>query len=251
VNSDEKLPVTVARTAAALIIGSELLSGKVREENLHALSGTLRAIGVELKRVIICPDESAIIAGDLQDLLAGHDVVFTSGGLGPTHDDVTVMGVCQALGVKAETSASMLFIIEKIYGKNTTDNHRLMATIPSGARLIDTGGWPLIVADRVWLLPGIPELFKSKLAEVRRHLRGPNPIHSKVLKISVEEAYVKQHLDQVVHRHSEVEIGSYPKWLHPEYKTAITLDSRSLSSLLLAYQELKGLVFEHLVNDEE
>jgi molybdenum cofactor synthesis domain-containing protein len=239
----------VVESAAALIVGSELLSGKIRDENLHELSVTLRAMGIHLRRVIICPDDINTIAEDLVALLAGHDVVFTSGGLGPTHDDVTVAGVCKALGIGAERSSEMVQIIEKIYGASTTDNHRLMAHIPRGAQLIDTGGWPLIVAGRIWLLPGVPELFKSKLAAVRRELRGPGPIHSRTVKVSVEEAFIKDSLDLIVKTHPAVEIGSYPKWFDPTYKTLITLDGRAEHLVSLAHEQLRLAMAAYLVGE--
>jgi molybdenum cofactor synthesis domain-containing protein len=237
----------VVRTAAALIVGSELLSGKIRDQNLHELSRTLRALGIELRRVIICPDEISIISSDLRALMADHDVVFTSGGLGPTHDDVTVAAVCQALGILAEPSAQMVQIIEKIYGEKTTDNHRIMAKVPAGARLIETGGWPLIVAGKVWLLPGVPELFKSKLEAVRHQLRGPSPIYSLHLKISVEEALIKDALDDLVTAYPTVEVGSYPKWFEPSYKTLVTIDGRDEVAVKSALHHLMSELDAYVV----
>lgn len=239
----------VVESAAALLVGSELLSGKVRDENLYYLSGTLRALGIRLTRVIICPDDRPTIAGDIRNLLNAADVVFTSGGLGPTHDDVTVAGVCDALGIAAEHSPAMLAIIEGIYGTQTNHNHRLMATIPRGAHLIDAGGWPLIVADRVWLLPGVPELFRSKLLAVRRELQGPSAIHSRSLRVSVEEVVIKDRLDTVVAAHPTVEVGSYPKWFDPNYKTLITVDGRVEPQVNAAFKQLKLLLAPELLSD--
>lgn len=246
---EAELPPVVAGTAAALIIGSEVLSGKVRDENLPELSNTLRALGIDLRRAIICPDDRSVIANDLRSLKASHDVVFTSGGLGPTHDDVTIAGVCEALDVPAEINPQMLGIVERIYGEHTTDTHRLMAKIPRGARLIETGGWPLIVADQIWLLPGVPPLFKSKLAAVRQAIRGPSPFHSRQLHLNVEEAHIKDQLDFVVKKHPGVDIGSYPKWFEPSYQTLVTLDSRSLVQLDAAFGQLRQLLLPFLAKD--
>src|SRR5690606_25910954 len=144
-----------------------------------------------------------------------------------------------------------LRIIEKIYGERTTDTHRLMAQIPQGARLIETGGWPLIVAQRVWLLPGVPALFKSKLIAVRGALRGPTPFHSRALRVVVDEALIKEQLDEVVRAHSSVEIGSYPKWFDSSYQTLITLDSRSPDRLNLAFEHLTQLLLPFLAPDDD
>lgn len=242
---DEAAPLVV-ESAAALIVGSELLSGKIRDENLYQLSRTLRALGIRLARVIICPDDQRIIAEDVAALLTQADVVFTSGGLGPTHDDVTVAGVCQALRVPAVHSEQMASIIEAIYGQRTTHNHRLMANIPAGSRLVDTGGWPLIVAGRVWLLPGVPELFRSKLTAVRRELRGTTPIYSRSLRVLVEEAHIKDRLDVVVSAHPQVDVGSYPKWFDPTYKTMVTVDGRTEGLVLAAFRHLEELLAAEL-----
>ncbi len=240
----------IVETAAALIVGTELLSGKIREGNLHELSRVLRALGIELRRVIICPDDVRTITDDLRALLDKHDIVFTSGGLGPTHDDVTIQAVALALGIDVEHSTEMANIICNIYGERLTDNHLLMAKIPRGSRLIDTGGWPLIVADRIWLLPGIPELFRSKLSAVRTVLRGPSPIHSASLRLSVEEAHIKDALDQVVAERPDVEIGSYPKWFEPMYKTLVTIDGRIQEEVSLAHARLRHLLRDCLIDDD-
>jgi len=234
----------VVRTAAALIIGGEILSGKIRDENLYALSQTLRALGIELRRVVLCPDEKATIAADVRALRSEHDVLFTSGGVGPTHDDVTMAGVAEALEVDLVQSSGLESVIRKIYKDQTTENHLLMARIPEGAELAETDEvrWPTVVADNVWILPGVPQLFRMKLDTIRQHLRGPEPFFTEVIYCSREEADIKDSLDQIVSRFPQVELGSYPKWFDARYKTKLTLDARVEKDALSAADALRALL---------
>jgi molybdenum cofactor synthesis domain-containing protein len=179
----------IVRSAAALIIGAELLSGKIRDENLYALSKTLRALGIELGRVVFCLDDRDTIADEVSQLKDRFDVVFTSGGVGPTHDDVTIEGIAKALGVQAVVAPELRELLFTVYGDKTNDTHLLMARVPEGAKLALGGDirWPTIVAENIWILPGVPELFRMKLAIVRSHLKGPYPFFSRELYLSVDE----------------------------------------------------------------
>jgi len=167
----------LADTAAALIIGNELLSGKVAESNLVELARTLRAIGVTLRRVVTLPDELEALAQEIRTLSAAHDVVFTSGGVGPTHDDVTVEAVARAFGVSAVLHPDLAAVIRRAYGDACTDAHLRMALVPEGALLATAPevDWPLPVMRNVFILPGVPEAFRTKLSAVRGWVRGPSP----------------------------------------------------------------------------
>lgn len=220
---------TMARTAAALMIGAELLSGKIRDENLPRLCTTLRALGIRLCRATVLPDDREIIAGDIRQLARTHDVVFTSGGVGPTHDDVTVQGVADGLGCEVIEDPRMLELLARVYGDQLTDAHRLMARVPAGSRLLETRHvrWPTIVAQNVWILPGVPQLFHMKLSVVREHLTGPEPFFSDFVLTRRDEPSLKDALDRVVAKYPNVEIGSYPKWFDERYKTRVTFDART------------------------
>jgi molybdenum cofactor synthesis domain-containing protein len=221
----ELRPATVA-TAAAIAIGNELLSGKVRESNVHYLALTLRALGIKLTRVSVIPDERSLIASEVKELRAEHDVVFTSGGIGPTHDDVTIAAIADAFGVPVDMDPKMRALLERVYGERLTDDHLRMALVPQGAALFETEEvqWPTVVMQNVWILPGVPEIFRMKLAVVRAHLRGPGVFVSRAVFTQLEEAELKPLLDRVVAAHPEIEIGSYPKWFDTTYRTKITFD---------------------------
>jgi molybdenum cofactor synthesis domain-containing protein len=221
-------PRTVT-SAAALLIGNELLSGKVHESNLIELARTLRSLGVQLERVVMIPDDIEVIAREARALSEGFDVVFTSGGVGPTHDDVTIEGLAQAFSVSALIDPTMEALLRNAYGERCTEGHLRMALVPEGAELKTTPEvlWPTVVIRNIWVLPGVPEIFRMKLAVVRSWLRGPEPFVSRAVFTKLDEADLKPLLDRIVAEHPDVEVGSYPKWFDPTYKTKLTFDARS------------------------
>lgn len=240
----------VVETAAAVIIGAELLSGKIRDENFHALSTTLRALGIALKKVVFCPDDREMIAREIDAVRRHHDVVFTSGGVGPTHDDVTIEGVSQALGVETVQSPQLEALLKQVYGEAINDTHLTMARIPQGALLEEGAGirWPTIVAHNIWILPGVPELFRMKLAAIRSRLTGPIPFFTEELFCRVEETELKAELDAVVAGHPQVEVGSYPKWFDKRYKTRLTFDARSRELAVAAAEAARRLLGDRVLD---
>ena len=214
------------RTAAALIIGNELLSGKIAEQNLVVLARTLRPLGILLRRVVMILDEIDVIAHEVKELASTHDVVFTSGGVGPTHDDLTIQGVAQAFGAGVTIAKELDDLLRAYYAERITEGHLLMARVPEGARLVSTGTiqWPTVVMKNVWVLPGVPEIFKMKMPLVREDLGSDTPFISMAVFTDLDEGQIKDLLDLTVAAHPSVEIGSYPKWNDPDYKTKLTFD---------------------------
>jgi molybdenum cofactor synthesis domain-containing protein len=235
---------TTASNAAALIIGNELLSGKTRDSNLFELARTLRALGVRLERVVMVCDEIDVIAQEVAQLSAAFDVVFTSGGVGVTHDDVTIDAVAKAFGVSTSMDAEVTALLRRTYGDRCSDAHLRMALVPDGAQLAATSEvpWPIIVMRNVWVLPGVPEVFRMKLSVIRSLLRGPTPLISRAVFTHLEETELKPLLEQIVVSHPLVEVGSYPKWFDPEYKTKVTFDARQEQSLDAALEEFLTLL---------
>lgn len=237
---------SIVTTAAALAIGNELLNGKVQESNLHPLATTLRALGIRLNRTHTIGDDLELIAREVRELSASHDVLFTSGGIGPTHDDVTIAGVAAAFGVAVEHHPELTTMLERTYGDRLTPEHLAMARVPAGARLLGTADirWPTVVMNNVWILPGVPEIFRMKLAVVRAHLRGAEEFFGRAVFTLLEEAELKPLLDRVVEAHPEVEVGSYPKWFDPTYRTKVTFDGRQADAVQRALEALLALLPE-------
>jgi molybdenum cofactor synthesis domain-containing protein len=226
------------RTAAALIIGNELLSGKIEEKNLAVLAQSLRKLGILLRRVVMVLDDVEEIAREVKELSAAHDFLFTSGGVGPTHDDVTIEAVAKAFGVRVVSSESMEEMLRSHYRERTTEGHLRMALIPEGAALETTAeiSWPTVRIQNTWVMPGIPEVFRMKIPVVIEKLgvTGDQAFVSRAVYTRMDEGDLKPLLDGVVAGHPDVDVGSYPKWLDAAYKTKVTFDGRDEARVLAA-----------------
>jgi molybdopterin-biosynthesis enzyme MoeA-like protein len=220
------------KSAAALVIGNEILSGKVEEANVFVLAQALRRLGIELRRVVVVLDDADVIAREVRELAAGHDWLFTSGGVGPTHDDVTVFGVARAFEVGVIEDPTLAKMLRDHYGERCTAGHLQMAMVPEGATLEthDSIRWPTIRLRNTWLLPGVPEIFRMKLAVVIERIEADASTTARFVSRAVftkmDEGDLRKPLDEVVARFPDVAVGSYPKWQDPTYKTKLTFDGR-------------------------
>jgi len=232
------------KTAAALVVGNELLSGKVRDENVMALATTLRVLGISLRRVVMVLDDIETIAAEVRQLARDHDVVFTSGGVGPTHDDLTVEAVARAFGRAVVSSPSLEAMLRAHYRERCTEGHLRMALVPDGAVLATSREvtWPTIIVQNVWLLPGVPEIFRMKLGVVRERLAGGTPFLSRAVFTKMDEGNLKPLLDAVVAAHREVEVGSYPTWSDATYRTKLTFDGRDAAAVTAALDAFVALL---------
>jgi len=232
-------PMDSPKTAAALIIGNELLSGKVDEANLGVLARALRGVGVLLSRVVMVPDDVGVIAEEVAALSAGHDWLFTSGGVGPTHDDVTIVAVAKAFGVDVVTDPDLEALIRDHYRGRLTPGHLRMALVPEGAALetVPEVTWPTVRVANTWVLPGVPEAFRMKIPVVVAHLRGARAFVSHAVYTRMDEGDLKPLLDRVVEAFPDVEVGSYPKWGDPAYKTKLTFDGLDPERVLAARED--------------
>jgi molybdopterin-biosynthesis enzyme MoeA-like protein len=218
--------------------------------NLLVLARLLRELGVLLVRAVVVLDDIEVIAREVRQLSRDYSVVFTSGGVGPTHDDVTIEGVARAFGAGVVTAPELEGLIRRHYGERTTEGHLLMARIPEGARLVSSAGvpWPTVVMRNVWVLPGVPEVFQMKMPHLRGELGGDAPFVSLAVFTRLDEGDIKPLLDRVVAAHGGVEIGSYPKWHDPEYRTKLTFDGLDEAAVRAARDAfVAGLPAEALV----
>ena len=233
-------PVT---TAAAIIIGDEILSGKVRDVNTPLLVDLLCEIGVSLQRLVVIGDDIATIADEVRGCSAGHHVVVTSGGLGPTHDDRTVEAVAAAFDVRLVSHPEIEALIRFHWGPRLTAAALRMALVPEGARLLhaDDRLLPLVVIRNLYLLPGVPELFRVKLQSLRQELRGQRP-HLRSLFLRSDESAVAHHLTLVDQEFPAVKIGSYPRFEPTDHSLWVTLESLDRDALEGAVARLIGLL---------
>jgi molybdenum cofactor synthesis domain-containing protein len=201
-------------TAAMLVIGDEVLSGRTRDGNTHHLAGVLAALGVRLREARACPDEQPEIVRHVNDLRARYDHVFTSGGIGPTHDDITADAVAAAFGVTIDVREDARAILAAYYAEPGALNAaRLrMARIPAGATLIPNpvSQAPGFTLGNVHVMAGVPAIFAAMVESVRPALTGGRPLMSWSLRAAVPEGDIAGPLGAIAAARPGVQIGSYP-----------------------------------------
>jgi molybdenum cofactor synthesis domain-containing protein len=222
-------------TAAVLVIGNEILSGKVEDQNARYLIGELRRLGVSLRRIEVIPDVTAEIAARVRAVSPTVDHLFTSGGVGPTHDDVTLRAVAEAFDLPVARHPELEALLRDRYGARLHERDLLMADLPVGARLEHGPGgpattWPVVVVRNVWILPGVPSIFRAKFETVRELFRAP-PIHGRALYSRAGEGPIAGALDETVAAFPGVEVGSYPHLDAPDYRVKITFDGRDAGAV--------------------
>ena len=228
------------RTAAALVIGNEILSGKIADTNTTFFASGLFDLGIELRRVVVCSDEIETIANELRDLRENHDLVFTSGGVGPTHDDVTIEGVAASFDRPVVQSEAVAKLIRHYYGDRTTDAHLRMANMPEGAEMIRSSDapWPTVVIDNVFVLPGVPEIFELKFTDLRKRLDRGQEFHSQAVFTLSGEGEIAGLLERIAEAFPGVMVGSYVKWKADDYRTKVTFDGNDLQAVRKAADTL-------------
>jgi molybdenum cofactor synthesis domain-containing protein len=202
-------------TAAMLVIGDEILSGRTRDANMHHLARALTDHGIRLMEARVVADEHALIVAALRALSDGHDHVFTSGGIGPTHDDITADAVAEAMGVRIDVREDARALLQAHYdrqGQELNAARLRMARIPEGATLIDNpvSAAPGFSIGNVHVMAGVPTIFEAMLAGLLPRLTGGAPVLSQSLRILRGEGDIAETLGQLAAAHPEVSIGSYP-----------------------------------------
>ncbi len=203
----------VVVTAAVLVIGNEILSGRTRDANVQTIAAGLAAQGIRLREARVVPDEIPVIVAALDALRAAHDYVFTTGGIGSTHDDVTAEAVARAFGRRLVRDPEAVRRLEAHYGRAAlTEARLLMARVPEGAALLDNpvSAAPGFRVENVHVLPGIPRIMQAVFEALRPSLRGGTPMTSQSVTIYVPESVLAPGLGALQARHAAVEVGSYP-----------------------------------------
>lgn len=226
-------------TAGIVIIGNEILSGKVVDSNSPYLCRELRTLGVDLERIVTIPDVVETIATDVRTMSRACDFVFTSGGIGPTHDDLTIEGVAAAFERPVIRSTSIADRIRRATGKEPNESQLKMAMVPEGATLLDAGDlwFPLVVVENVYILPGIPELLRKKFESARDRFRGV-PFVLKRVYVKHRESEIADSLNALLLEFPELLLGSYPKIQEESFQVLLTLESRDAGYLQKALDGL-------------
>jgi molybdenum cofactor synthesis domain-containing protein len=200
-------------TAAFVIIGDEILSGRTKDKNLNFLAINLAKIGINLKEVRVVPDIEKEIIAAVNAVRKKFNYVFTSGGIGPTHDDITSESIAKAFGDKVIKNKEAEQILIKYYGKAGVNEARLkMACVPSKARLLDNpvSSAPGFIIENVIVMAGVPKIMKAMFKAAKSELKGGNKTLSKELKITLTESVIAQDFEKLQNEFPNVSMGSYP-----------------------------------------
>lgn len=238
-------------TAAALLIGNEILSGKVDDENLSYLARELWALGISLQEVRILRDQTDAIVTAVRALSGAHTYVFTTGGIGPTHDDVTVEAVARAFGVPLVRDPEIERLLRAAQPDGALSSRQLRtALVPEGAKLVGGGkrAWPTICKENVFLFPGIPKFFRQRLAALRDRLRT-DPFARCYLHTVMGEAELAGLLDTVVVRFPSVEVGSYPVVDRADYRVRVSFEGRDFAEVDAACAALRAMMAPEAIVD--
>lgn len=229
----------MAKTAGIILIGNEILSGKIADANAAFLCRELRALGVEVRKISVIPDEVDLIAAEVREFSEALDVVFTSGGVGPTHDDVTMEGVARAVGTRVIRHPRLIALLEAYYKGPVNEARLRLAEVPEGAELVSDGAlmFPAVAVRNIYILPGVPEIFRQKFEALKERFRE-TPFHLASVFVAVGEGTLAEHLNALVARHPDLMVGSYPEFSNPEYKVKVTLESKDAGLVDRAVAEL-------------
>ena len=233
--------------AAIIIIGNEILSGRTEEKNIKFISSWLNEkIGITVKEVRIIPDIKREICKSVLALSKKFDYVFTTGGIGPTHDDITASSIASAFKLKYEFNKKAYNILEKYYGeKNFNDGRKKMAKMPKSSKLIlnPSSAAPGFMIRNVFCLPGVPSILNSMIENCKRYLKRGARTHSKTINSLTVESNISKEMSKIQNKYSKtVEIGSYPFFRLGRVGVSIVIRSTIKRDLEKSYYELKKLL---------
>ena len=236
-------------TAAMLVIGDEILSGRTKDRNIGHLADIMTAIGIDLREVRIVPDDETEIVSAANALRTRYEYVFTSGGIGPTHDDITADAIAKAFGVPCEYDAKAYALLEASYAKREmefTEARKRMSRMPRGAEHIDN---PVSVAPgfrigNVHVMAGVPAIFQAMLDNVVPTLRTGAKLLSVTVPCPFGEGVIGGPLAEIQRAHPDTIIGSYPKFLDGKFWTELVVRSRSPEALESGRAAVQAMVAE-------
>lgn len=232
-------------TAAMIVIGDEILSGRTRDSNMHHLAGQLTSVGIDLKEVRVIGDEHGTIIAAVQAMSKMYDSVFTSGGIGPTHDDITADCIATAFNKNIDVRDDARAILATHYAKSGTELNEArlrMARIPDDATLIDNpvSAAPGFKLENVHVMAGVPSVFEAMVASVLPTLTGGAPLISSTIRIDRGEGDIAGPLGQVAKDHPALSIGSYPFQKDGKYGAHIVIRGTDPADISEAEQKVKA-----------
>ena len=233
--------------AAITIIGNEILSGRTRDTNLTYISKWLNTLGVRVEEVRVIPDDEKIIIRNVNELRKKFNYVFTTGGIGPTHDDITTESVAKAFNLKYVYHKEAYSLLEKYYSpEKFNEGRKKMAKLPSKSKLIynPSSGAPGFIVENVFCLPGVPSILRSMLGGLKNEIAGGKTILSKTVNLKTVESEIAKSLTEVQKKNKDVEIGSYPFFRSGKIGVSIVLRSENQKKIDKCNLEILRFVSE-------
>ena len=221
------------QTAAVIIIGDEILSGKIVEKNAQYLIREIRALGMVLRHLAFLPDDIEVIGREVRRHSEENDFVFTTGGVGPTHDDVTVAGIAHGFGVEVVSDPILEKLVRTFYKQNFCDAHLLLARVPKGSVLEKTNESDAAFVTRfenVFIFPGVPSLLQAKFPIIREQFRS-SPFWGAKIFCTAEEGTMAETLADIAKKSPTVSIGSYPRLDATDHRVMLTIEGKKRKPL--------------------
>jgi molybdenum cofactor synthesis domain-containing protein len=238
-------PAAEVVTACVLIIGNEILSGRTQDANLAFLATGLNEVGIRLREARVIPDDSAVIIATVNEVRRKFDYVFTTGGIGPTHDDITAPCIAEAFGVPLILHPEAKRLLESHYPPGGLNEARLrMAHVPEGAVLLPNpiSRAPGFRVENVYILPGVPQIMQAIFSELQHRLRGGAKLLSRSVSCALSEGALAKQLGALQERYADLEIGSYPYFRRSDFGVTLVLRGTDRGRLGEAVEALKALI---------
>ena len=231
--------------AAIIIIGNEILSGRTQDVNVVAISNWLNELGVKLEEVRIISDIEDSIVKTINDVRKNFNYVFTTGGIGPTHDDITSKSIAKAFNISYGYHKEAYEILKQYYGKSEfNEGRKKMAMLPEKAELIfnPSSAAPGFIVENVFSLPGVPSILKSMLGGLNDKIIGGKKILSKTINLKTVESEISTSLEEVQNKFEDVEIGSYPFFKQGKVGVSIVMRSTEENLISDCYKDIQNFV---------
>ena len=238
-------PVSKIVTACVLIIGNEILSGRTQDANLAFLAQGLNETGIRVREARVIPDDHGVIVRTVNEVRGVFDYIFTTGGIGPTHDDITAQCVADAFGVPLGVHPEARRLLESHYPPGHLNEARLrMAMVPDGAVLLPNpiSRAPGFQIGNVFVLPGVPSIMQGIFEQLKYRLAGGDKVLSRSVSCQLAEGTLAKDLAALQDRYPDIEIGSYPYFRRGDFGVTLVLRSTGRERLAAATEELKALV---------
>ena len=231
--------------ASLIIIGNEILSGRTQDKNLSYLASWLNEIGIQLSEVRVIRDEEEEIIDTVNLLRQKYNYVFTTGGIGPTHDDITSESIAKAFSVELEVNPQALAILKEYYKDSELTEARMkMTKIPKGAELVENpvSKAPGFKMENVFVMAGIPKIMQGMLEGAKMHLSGGEPMISETVDVFLPESFIAEDLSNLQNKFNDVEIGSYPFVKDGKYGTSLVMRSSDKTRLSDCKSQMEHMI---------